>query len=87
MFCEHKNLFGEVNTGPHSYRLLNLAVVDVLSTVILAYFIYKVNGSKKKSFSKILFYTFLFGIFIHRLFCVRTTIDKLLFPDEFLRLF
>ena len=34
MFCNYRNLFGEVNTGLHSYRLFNIAVVDVLVTLL-----------------------------------------------------
>ena len=71
-------MFGNPNTGSHSYRLFNLAITDILMTIIgallLAYFfkwnpVYTVAGA------------FLLGIVVHRLFCVRTTIDKLLFPN------
>jgi fatty acid desaturase len=76
--CQYKNMFGEPNTGVHSYRVLNLAITDVSMTIVgallLAYFfkwnmVYTVAGA------------FLFGIVLHRLFCVRTTVDKFLFPS------
>jgi len=74
--CIYKNMFGKVNTGIHSYRLGNIAVVDTLMTIIVAY---GVSHFTKFSFVLTLLTLFLLGIFLHRLFCVRTTIDKFLF--------
>ena len=76
--CKYKNSLGIPNKGIHSYRFLGLAIVDVIMTIIgailLSYF-FKIS----------LVYTtislFFLGIILHRLFCVRTTIDKLLFPN------
>ena len=44
--CKYKNMFGAPNTGAHKYRFLNIAIVDVLATVIVAYilsWIFKTN--------------------------------------------
>jgi len=74
--CKYKNLIGKEGTGVHSYRFLNIAIIDVIVTIIGAYMIhlfFKVN------FTATLLVLFLLGIVCHRLFCVRTTIDKLLF--------
>lgn len=79
VFCEYKNILGKVGTGLHSYRLFNLAIVDVILTILLAYFIYRLIPNY--SFFIILISVFLLGIILHRIFCVRTTIDKLLFPN------
>lgn len=76
--CKYKNIFGEPNTGVHKIRIFNIAVIDVVATIILGYGISKLY--KKLSFSKILIILFLLGIISHKIFCVRTTIDKLLFP-------
>jgi len=73
--CKYKDALGIPNQGLHSYRFLNLAIVDVIMTflaaILLSYF-FKIS----------LWYTSIFlfslGIILHRLFCVRTTIDKLL---------
>jgi hypothetical protein len=73
MLCKYKNIFGEENKGIHSYRLFNVAIVDVIGTIIIALLI------SRKHFLKILILLFILGIILHRLFCVRTTIDKLLF--------
>jgi len=74
--CKYKNLFGEVGKGIHSYRILDIAIMDVIQTIIGAIF---VSWLTKIS----VYYTipgfFLLGIVAHRLFCVRTTVDKLLF--------
>jgi hypothetical protein len=74
--CQYKNIFGAVGTGAHSYRFLGLAIVDVVLTVVVGVLIawfFRIN----------VVYTvlgfFVAGILLHRLFCVRTTIDKLIF--------
>ncbi len=80
--CQYKDIFGKPNTGAHSIRIFNIAIVDVILTIIGSYIIYL--AIQKYVYSKInlwfvLLCTFLLGIISHRLFCVRTTIDKLLF--------
>jgi hypothetical protein len=74
--CPYKNLFGQPGKGSHKYRILDIAVVDLAFTVIGAYIIAKYL---KQDFKMVLFILILLGIILHRLFCVRTTIDKLLF--------
>jgi len=74
--CKYNTIFGKPNEGLHSYRLFNIAVIDVFATVILAYIIHKLT---KYKFIYILLILFGLGIIFHRLFCVKTTIDKLLF--------
>jgi hypothetical protein len=77
MFCEYSNLFGDVGKGVHSYRIANIAIIDVLLTIIVSYIIYLVVP--QYNFWIILIILFLIGIYAHHLFCVNTTIDKLLF--------
>lgn len=76
MFCEYSNIFGQPGQGIHSIRLFNIAIVDVMATILVAYPI-----SKYFSVDYIITLILLFvcGIILHRLFCVRTTIDKLFF--------
>ena len=77
-FCKYKDIFGKPNTGLHKYRILDIAMIDVIFTILLRKFIqYYFLPDNKIYF--ILFFCFLAGIIIHRIFCVRTTIDKLLF--------
>jgi hypothetical protein len=85
--CEYKGLFGEPGTGLHSYRIMNIAVVDVLSTLILAFVIHQfiLEGLLDIHWISIwwvILGCFILGIISHRLFCVRTTIDKLLFSSS-----
>lgn len=77
-FCKYRYILGKPKQGVHSIRYLNIAIVDVLLTILLAKFI-QYYFMKEQSIWFILFLTFILGIFMHRLFCVRTTIDKLLF--------
>ena len=76
MLCSYKNLLGEPKKGIHSYRIFNIAIVDVLLTIIGAYLI---SWSFQLNFWIILIILFLLGIILHYLFCVNTTIDKLIF--------
>lgn len=71
--CRYRNFFGVPGVGLHSFRIFNLAIVDVVFTLVGAYLI-SVNTK----------YTFLIssiglislGIFFHYVFCVETTISK-----------
>ena len=78
MLCQYKDLFGKVGQGVHSYKLFHVSMVDVLLTILGAYIIH--FFLPKYPFKYTLLFLFLLGIFLHRLFCVRTTVDKLLFP-------
>jgi hypothetical protein len=78
MFCEYKDIFGKVGEGVHSYRVFNIAIVDVIATIIVAYLL-KIFVFPKRSFLKLTIILFLLGIILHRLFCVKTTVDKYIF--------
>ena len=79
--CKYSKKFGEPKKSFHRYRFFNLAIVDVIGTFFIALALYILlklfNINVKYGF--VLLFTFLLGIVMHRLFCVRTTIDKLLF--------
>jgi hypothetical protein len=70
-------MLGKVGEGAHSIRVFNIAIVDVLLTIIAAYIIHLLVPGYR--FSSILLILFAAGIVLHRIFCVKTTIDKLLF--------
>jgi hypothetical protein len=79
--CKYKNAIGEVNTGVHKYKdpVFNLAIVDVLVTILGGVLIsYYTNYS----LSLVLIYLFVLGIILHKIFCVKTTVDKFLFSDN-----
>jgi hypothetical protein len=73
-------MFNEPGKGAHSYRLFNIAIVDVLLTIIAAYIFYILIYNKYSIFDydfiKCLFILFLLSIFFHWLFCVDTTVMK-----------
>lgn len=77
MSCKYKDALGKVDEGVHSYKIFNIAIVDVLSTIIGAFMIHLFLPTY--SFFMILLTLFGLGIISHRVFCVKTTIDKLLF--------
>jgi hypothetical protein len=75
--CQYKTMLGLPGKGIHSYRIGDIAVVDVVLTCIGAFILsYLFNTS----FWKTLIVLFILGIFFHRIFCVKTTVDKFLFP-------
>jgi hypothetical protein len=75
--CKYKNALGVSGKGVHSIRLGGLAIMDVVFTLVGAYVI---AYCARTSFAWTASGLFLIGIIMHRMFCVRTTIDKLLFP-------
>ena len=76
--CKYRNALGVPGKGAHSIRLGGVAIVDVIMTLLGAYIIAYFT---RTSFAWTAAGFFLLGIILHRLFCVRTTIDKLLFPN------
>ena len=74
MSCPFKNILGEPGKGIHSFRLFNISVVDVLLTVLLAYL---TKGNR--NFFIVLLFWFILGIILHHIFCVKTTIGKIIF--------
>jgi hypothetical protein len=74
--CKYADIFGKPNTGAHKYRLFNIAIVDVILTILGGYLISKYFGYKTKDTIIVLF---LLGIILHRVFCVNTTINVLIF--------
>ena len=76
--CKYKDILGKPKEGIHSIRFMNISVIDVLLTILLAIIIQK-YVFMETDILIILLGTFILGIIIHRIFCVKTTIDKLLF--------
>jgi hypothetical protein len=76
--CRYNDIFGRPREGAHSYRIFDIAVVDVVATVIVAFFVAHVFSI---ALWKSLVGLFLVGIISHRVFCVRTTVDKWVFPN------
>jgi len=76
--CKYKDLFGKPGEGIHSWRIFDFGVIDILTTIAGAYLISYLTGF---SLLYVLPAVFLLGIYVHRLFCVRTKLDRILFPN------
>jgi len=84
--CKYRHIFGKEGEGVHSLRLFDIAVFDLLGTILIAYgisFYIQKTFYMKESLLKIFGITFLIlmvlALFLHRLFCVRTTLTKIFF--------
>ena len=76
--CKYRDLFGNPNTGVHSYRIFDLAITDIAMTIVGALLVsYAFRWNPWSTMAGV----FLLGIVLHRAFCVRTTVDKWLFPS------
>jgi fatty acid desaturase len=73
---QYRNIFGAPRTGNHSYRILDLAVVDVVATLLMAVLIAIFTSYSFISVAAVLFIT---GIVLHRIFHVNTKINTLIF--------
>lgn len=80
---KYKNIFGEPSKGAHRYRVFNVAIVDVIATILLVYFIFAILQLFRihVNFWILLFFVFILGVAAHRIFGVRTTVDKTLFHN------
>ena len=76
MFCKYSNIFGKEKKGLHRYRVFNLAIVDVIGTFIIAFGLAYLF---KWSLWITIICTFGMAIVLHRLFCVNTTINRIIF--------
>ena len=75
--CAYKDIFGKPGEGGHSYRILNIAVVDVALTVLAAKIISIYY--KGMTFTQITIALFVIAIILHYAFCVNTTVNRVLF--------
>ena len=78
--CKYSKILGIPGKGIHT-RVFGIAIIDVLFTILGAFCIQKLLNyyNYNVAYLTVLLCLFLAGIILHRLFCVRTTIDKLLF--------
>jgi len=78
-FCKYKGLLGEPDTGlRHTFRIFNISLPDVFVVVLVGFLITYIT---KINIWLVLGVLFLSGIIVHRIFCVKTGMDKYLFPD------
>ena len=74
--CKYKHIFGKEQEGVHKQRFLGVALYDVIGTIVGAWLI-----ARAFNFNFWIVFASAVGIAIilHRLFCVNTTINKLIF--------
>jgi len=80
IFCKYKNILGIPGKGIH-FHIYNIAIIDVIFTFLGAKLIQKIllRYKYKLNYFLILSLLFIMGILLHKLFCVETTINKIIF--------
>ena len=77
-FCKYKDALGKPGEGFHKMRFMGMAAGDLFGTLLLCY------GAAQYFELNLLFViiiTFLVVIGIHRLFCVNTAVNKVIFGE------
>ena len=74
-FCKYKDALGKPGKGAH-FHILGIAIVDVILTIFLALGISYIGGW---NFWIVLIVCFVVAILVHRLFCVNTAVNVILF--------
>ena len=77
MSCPYRFIFGKPREGIHAYRIFDIAIADVLMTLLGGYLLSFVFPRVPKVY--VITGLFVLGILMHRLFCVGTKIDGILF--------
>ena len=73
LLCKYKDVLGRPSEGVHAWRVFDIAIVDVTLTLVAAALIAAYFHLPLWQPALALFVS---GIIAHRLFCVRTTVDK-----------
>jgi hypothetical protein len=76
MLCPYQDSLGVPGKGFHTH-FMGVAILDILGTILLSETLVFLLGTDRMITFLCVFLT---GIVLHRVFCVRTTIDKYLFP-------
>ena len=75
--CKYKDVFGRPNEGVHAVRIFDVAIADFILLLVGAV---AVSSYFQVPLWQCALALFALGIAAHRAFCVRTTVDKWLFP-------
>ena len=74
--CKYKDILGKPREGIRKYRIFDISIMDTAVVIIFGFFI---SRYMEWNLWLTLFVLFILGIIVHKIFCVRTGIDKLLF--------
>ena len=75
--CQYQNMLGTPGVDFHNHFGFGFAILDLIATIIIAYLITK--NTKYKSFPKVFGGLMLIAITLHKIFCVDTTLNRMLF--------
>lgn len=77
--AKYNGIFGKAGSreGARKYRIFGIAIMDTIVVLAFAYFFSLWNGYP---FITNALGLFVLGIIVHRAFCVRTAVDRFLFP-------
>jgi len=73
MLCHYSDIFGKPGEGFHKERILGFAAYDLIGTLLLIIIISMISGISLIVVSMI---TLILTIFIHKIFCVETALNK-----------
>ena len=80
ILCQYKDALGKPNEGVHSYRIFNMAAVDLaMSAAAAGVIAYNYGHNIYTSFIIILFIILITSTIVHKSFCVETPLTKLIF--------
>ena len=74
--CRYRHIFGKEGQDFHQQRFMGVALYDTLGTIVGAWLI---SIMFKIDFLTTLIAAFIIAIIMHRIFCVNTTINQLIF--------
>ena len=77
--CKYKDIFGKPNEGAHKIRIFKVALVDSGLTILVAIIIAFIFKFTFLEFTILLSIIIILGILVHRLYCVNSTINKLIY--------
>lgn len=73
--CKYKDVLGKAGSEEYT-RIFTVRLMDLVTLIVGSYLIAYLFDF---TFWKTLFVIFISGIVVHRMFCVRSAVDKLLF--------
>lgn len=76
--CKFRHIFGREGEGAHAYRVANIAVVDLALTVVGAWLLARWMA---RPFWLVFAAVMVIGVLVHRMFCVETTLTKIVFSS------
>ena len=78
MLCKYKHIFGKEREGIHAIRFFDVAIIDVILTILGGIVIAK---AMKWNVILCIVVLFVIAIIAHRMFCVNTKINTVLFGN------